>query len=147
MCERPHRLIGHVHMTPDIFKITHFFPPHSCAGRRVKPLQRAVLKHYGFRAWVREDGRPILVKTYAVSEISGFVLMHTVWNSLCHGPDITPERARILLKNGNMEGYRVPTRSVYIEYQDPYSSWIELFLRHGVSDIRTRQWNAACQDL
>ena len=24
MCERPHRLIGHVHTTPDIFETTHF---------------------------------------------------------------------------------------------------------------------------
>ena len=54
-----YRPIGHVHTTPDIFEITHFFS-----------------KKVGFCVWVREDRRPIPVKKYAVSEISGFVWMY-----------------------------------------------------------------------
>ena len=72
---------------------------------------------------------------------------HTVWNELCHGPDISRYEPVFLRKTEVWRGIRFRTRSVYIEYQDPYFSWIELFPRHGISDIRTRHWNAACQDL
>ena len=71
----------------------------------------------------------------------------TVWNELCHGPDISRYEPVFLRKTEVWRGIGFRTRSVYIEYQDPYFSWIELFPRHGISDIRTRHWNAACQDL
>ena len=72
---------------------------------------------------------------------------NTVWNSLCHGPDITRNEPVFFWKTEIWRDIGVQTRSVYIEYQDPYFSWIELFPRHGISDVRTRHWNAACQDL
>ena len=73
--------------------------------------------------------------------------INTVWNELCHGPDISRYEPVFLRKTEVWRGIGFRTRSVYIEYQDPYFSWIELFPRHGISDIRTRHWNAACQDL
>ena len=72
---------------------------------------------------------------------------NTVWNSLCHGPDITRNEPVFFWKTEIWRDIGVQTRNVYIEYQDPYFSWIELFPRHGISDVRTRHWNAACQDL
>ena len=72
---------------------------------------------------------------------------NTVWNSLCHGPDITRNEPVFFWKTEIWRDIGFWTRSVYIEYQDSYSFWIELFPRHGISDVRTRHWNAACQDL
>ena len=72
---------------------------------------------------------------------------NTVWNSLCHGPDITRNEPVSFWKTERWRDIGFRTRSVYIEYQDSYSFWIELFPRHGISDVRTRHWNAACQDL
>ena len=72
---------------------------------------------------------------------------NTVWNSLCHGPDITRNEPVSFWKTERWRDIGLRTRSVYIEYQDSYSFWIELFPRHGISDVRTRHWNAACQDL
>jgi len=72
---------------------------------------------------------------------------NTVWISLCHGPDITRNEPVFFWKTEIWRDIGFGTRSVYIEYQDSYSFWIELFLFLGISDVRTRHWNAACQDL
>ena len=85
--------------------------------------------------------------TGALEVQSSRVQCNTVWNELCHGPDISRYEPVFLRKTEVWRGIGFRTRSVYIEYQDPYFSWIELFPRHGISDIRTRHWNAACQDL
>ena len=72
---------------------------------------------------------------------------NSVWNSLCHGPDITWNEPVCFWQTEIWRDIGFGTRSVYIEYQDPYSSWIELFPRHGISDVWTRHWNATCQVL
>ena len=44
----------------------------------------------------------------------------TVWNELCRGPDISRYEPVFLRKTEVWRGIGFRTRSVYIEYQDPY---------------------------
>ena len=80
--------------------------------------------------WAWEQG-PIEQKGSIALEVT--MVTNIVWNSLCHGPDITRNEPVFFWKTEIWRDIGFGTRSVYIEYRDPYSFWIELFPRHGIS--------------